>query len=285
MATYWLYQIGKTIALNLPLNFAYKFAAFVSDIHCLFNKEDRKAVTCNLKIIFPQKTNKEIAGIRKAIFRNFAKYLVDFFRYDKLDKKFIDKNVFFQNKQYFDQARASGKGVIIVTAHLGNWELGGAVMGVLGHALSAVALVHQDKKVNDFFNRQRQSKGLTVIPFGKAVRQCLRVLEEKGILALVGDRDFGERGQLIDFFGKKTLFPEGPAAFGLKTGALIVPIFMVRNNDDTFTLHFNRPIECKNSGDKKNDLIRTIFEYKEIFERYIKQYPEQWYMFRKFYKQ
>jgi len=124
------------------------------------------------------------------MFRNFAKYLVDFFRFPLIDRAYISRYISIKNLKYIDESANMGKGVILLTAHLGNWELGGLVLGVLGYKIWAVALPHKNKKVNEFFNQQRESKGITVIEFGKAARTCLKVLKEKKLLALVGDRDF-----------------------------------------------------------------------------------------------
>lgn len=282
MYNYYLYRLGQFIALSLPLKTAYKVAVFFSDLHYLFAYKDRKEVKENLKVIFPQKTEKEIQGIRIRMFRNFAKYLVDFFRFEKIDKEYIKNKIRIENMHYFDQAIARKKGVIVLTAHLGNWELGGVVIALSGYPFWVVALPHKQKKVNDFFNFQRESKGIKVIQLGKAVRACLNILRENKMVALVGDRDFTEKGIILDFFGKPAFFPEGPAAFSLQTGASIVPGFMIRNPDDSFTLRIEKPFESKPSGDKKKDIKEAILWYKAIFEDYIREYPDQWYMFRRF---
>jgi KDO2-lipid IV(A) lauroyltransferase len=86
---------------------------------------------------------------------------------------------------------------------------------------------------------------------------------------------------VLDFFGKPTFLPEGPAAFCLKTGAPIVPGFMLRDEDGKFTLRMEKPIEVISNNDNK-DLKELIIRYKTIIEDYIRSYPEQWYMFRKF---
>ncbi len=255
---------------------------FVSDIHYLFARKDRLAVQDNLRAIFPQLSNKEICRIRLTMYRNFAKYLVDFFRFQKLDLAFIQKNIKIKNIDRLNQALNLGKGVIVLTAHLGNWELGGVVVALLGYPLSAVALPHKSKQVNDFFNAQRQGKGLTVIPLGKAVRQCLDVFKKNQIVALVGDRDFTAKGIQVNFFGKPTILPEGPAAFCLKTGAAIIPAFMVRNVDDTFTLLFEEPITFTPTDNRHDDIRALVERYKPLFERYIRTYPDQWYMYRRF---
>lgn len=216
------------------------------------------------------------------VFRNFAKYLADFFRFEKLDRGYIDKNIKLENLHYFDQALASGKGVIVLTAHLGNWELGGVVLAQLGYPFWAVALSHKNKKVNDFFVAQRARKGVNVITLGKAIRSCISEIKNNHMVALVGDRDFTEKGIVIDFFNKPTHFPEGPAALSLMTGASIIPGFMLRNPDNSFTLRIEKPVEFKPTGDKAKDLANLITVYKNIFEDYIRRYPDQWYIFRRF---
>jgi KDO2-lipid IV(A) lauroyltransferase len=282
MLNYLLYRIGQFIALHLPLKLGYKLAVFISDVHYIFADKDRWAVKENLRVIFPEKSNTEIRSIRIKMFRNFAKYLVDFFRFEKIDEEYIKNNIRIENIRYFEEALSRGKGVIVLTAHLGNWELGGVVIALCGYPFWVVALPHKDKRVNNFFNSQRESKGIKVIPLGKAVRKSLDVLKENKILALVGDRDFTEKGVILDFFGKAALFPQGPAAFSLKTGASILPGFMLRNVDDTFTLRIEKPLEFKPTGNKENDLRELITIYKIIFEDYIRKYPDQWYMFRRF---
>jgi lauroyl/myristoyl acyltransferase len=279
---YILYRIGEFLSLCLPLKLCYKIAIVISDVRAIFAPQDRRQVQGNLKAIFPEKSDKEIREIRIRMFRNFAKYLVDFFRFSIIDKEYISEHIQLQNLDYFDQVLKDGRGAIAVTAHLGNWELGGIMIALLGYPFWAVALVHKDKRVNAFFNAQRESKGMRVIPFGRAARQCLQVLAKNEILALAGDRDFTGKGVIVDFFGRPTLLPLGPAVFAQKTKAPIIPGFMVRNKDDTFTLKMERPIEFLSSGNDQDDVLALVKQYKVIIEDYIRKYPDQWYMFRKF---
>ena len=281
MFNYYLYKLGQFTALNLPLKLAYKIAVLCSDIHYIFADKDRFEVNANLKAIFPQKTRSELFKIQIQIFRNFAKYLVDFFRFEELNKEYIKRKIKIEDIHYLDEALKKGKGAVLLSAHIGNWELGGAVVALLGYPLWAVALPHKTKKVNDFFNAQRERKGMKVITFGKAARTCIRYLEENKMIALVGDKDFTQdTGILIDFFGKPTHLPKGPAAFALRNGSPIIPVFMLRNPDDTFTLKIGKPVDCS-SGSMEG----ITFECKTVIENLVKDYPEQWYMFKKFWAQ
>jgi len=282
MLDYYLYRIGQFISLILPLKLVYAIAVFLADLYYSFAFRDRRAVLANLKAIFPDKPAKELRKICRRVFQNFAKYLCDFFRFQKIDAGYIKSNIQVKNRHYLDETLRKGKGAVILTAHLGNWELGGAVIAQLGYPFWVVALPHKVKKVNDFFDAQRQSKGVKIIPVGKAVRDCISQIKKNNFIALVGDRDFSEKGIILDLFGKPTHFPEGPAALSLITRSPIVPGFMLRNKDDSFTLSFEQPLDFEPGKEREKDIADLISCYKIIFEDYIRKYPEQWYIFQKF---
>jgi KDO2-lipid IV(A) lauroyltransferase len=282
MIYYLIYKMGVFIALHLPLKWAYRVAIFLSDLRYIFAYKDRANIAANLRAIFPKKSISKIKAIRLAMTRNFAKYLVDFFRFSLLERDNIKNFVEIVNINYVEEALSKGKGVVVVTAHIGNWELAGVTVALLGYPIGAVALPHRHKSVDNFFNYQRKRLGLIVIPLGHAARHCLNLLHENKIIALAGDRVFNTTGILLDFFGLPTYLPQGPAAFSLKTGASIIPGIMIRNPNDTFKLIFEKPIEFHPSGDKGQDIIQLTCKYKKIVEDYICRYPEQWFMFRKF---
>ncbi len=285
MFNYILYRVGRFVALRFPLKIGYAIAIFLARIHCFLSLSDRRAVEENLQAIFPGYSRKTIRRLSVGTFENFAKYLVDFFRFMILDKEYVSRNVKVENIHYLDEAISYNRGVIVLSAHLGNWELGGVVIALLSYPLWVVARPHKEVRVDRFFNRQRESKGVRVIPLGHAARLCFNILKGKGLVALVGDIDFYKKGISVDFFGKHALLPQGPAVFALKTGAFIVPGFMLRNPDDTFTLSFEKPIEPVSTGDREQDTVMLASNYKGAMEKYIRRYPEQWYMFRRFWQE
>lgn len=268
--------------MHLPVRPAYMVAVFFAHVHYMFAFADRRAVTGNLRAIFPDMPERRIRAIRRNLHYNFAKYLVDFFRFQKIDARYIAEHIRIRNLHYFDEALAKGKGAIALTAHIGNWELGGVVIALSGYPFWVVAMPHKHKNVDNFFNTQRESKGMKVIPLGRAVRACLAALSQNKIVALVGDREFTEKGIPVEFFGKPAYFPEGPAAFAQKTGAMIVPGFMVRSSDEKYELIIEKPIEVEMAQGSAKDTAGIINRYKAIIEDYIRKYPDQWYMFRQF---
>lgn len=279
-----LYRICTFIFLRVSLKKAYKIAAALGRIYSFFSFRDRFAVCDNLKTIFPEYSKRKIFSISKEIFANFCKYLVDFFRFPLVDENYIKKNIRIEGLENLDNSLSKGRGVILVSAHLGNWELGAGVLSKLGYNLSAVVLKHRHKNVDDFFNSRRQILGMKAIPFGGALRRCFKCLAENNLLALVGDRDYFDNGIQIPFFKKKTIIPKGPAVLSLRFGSPIVPIFMIRNEDDTFTFRIHSPVEYVPLEDKDRDIRLLTRGYLRIIEDTIHKYPTQWYVFRRFWE-
>jgi KDO2-lipid IV(A) lauroyltransferase len=282
MFSYLLYRLGQFLAFCLPRRLAYALAGAVSFVHSALSLRDTREACENLRTIFPQKSRRELLKIRFKLSYNFAKYLVDFFRYAKIDAGYIKRNVTVSNIHRLEGCLQKGKGVILVTAHLGNWELGGVIVAMLGFPIWGVALPHKNRRVNRFFDFQRGSRGLRVIHMGQAVRKCFAVLRNNHCLALVGDRDFANVGVVVDFFGKPASFPNGAAILSLRTGAAIIPAFFIRKGDDTFELSIEEPLAFSPSGREEEDVRGIISRYTKIFEAYIRRHPDQWYMFRRF---
>lgn len=279
-----LYRIGKFLVLRMPLRVAYWLANLISSLYCFFSKNDRYAVKSNLRVLFPDYDEDKIDSMPGEVFINFGKYLVDFLRFSKVDMDYINRYVRVEGIENLKDALKEKKGAILVTAHLGSWELGGAVISALGFPFNAVVLNHKDRHINRFFIRQRQMKGVEVIRIGAALRRCFSVLGDNQVLALVGDRDYYDNGIEIDFFGRPTIIPKGPAVFSRRCGSLIIPTFMIRNSDDTFTLKFYKPMSSRHTKDEHQDLVATTKEVVRALEEVIRQYPTQWYVFREFWR-
>jgi len=273
---YYLYLLGSLLTSIFPRNFCYLFARFVSVIHYYVSRKDRETVIYNLYPVITEKSR--IKRYTQEVFINFAYYLVDFFRYSKLNKDFIKKYIEFDGLDNLNKALAQGKGAIILAAHLGNYELAGAVLSLLGYPLSVVALSHEDKRTNRFFDRQRQRVGMKVIPTGTTIRSCFSALKSGNMLALLGDRDFAGTGVKLDMFSKQAFFPRGIAFFALKTGAPIIPIFLVRKNRKFYHLVCEKPIIYDK---EQQDEVSIIKQCNLVLEEYIKKYPQQWYMFQR----
>jgi len=259
---------------------------FLCDLHFCFSKIDRQAVENNLKIAL--KTEHVPSPQVREVFRNFGKYLLEFFTMTKrLQPAFLESNVHIKNIECLNEVLQKGKGGIVVSAHLGNWEMAGAVLPMLGFPLSVVALAHQDPRVNALFNAQREAFGTMVIQTDAAVWRVVEHLRRNRFVAILADRDFGNRGIVMDFLGRKTLIPKGAAFFSMKTGAPIVPLFLLRTTDDHFEINIYPPIDPPHVPDGKvtdEAAGECIQKYLTIIEDEIRRNPSQWLLFREFWQ-
>jgi KDO2-lipid IV(A) lauroyltransferase len=123
------------------------------------------------------------------------------------------------------------------------------------------------------------------IEIGATLRGCYRALKGNELLALLGDRNFSSTGLMAEFFGKPALMPKGPAALALRTGATVLPTYMVREEDDTFRLIFEKPIYPEVSHHEGLDIERLIKGYLPSIENAIGKRPGQWYVFKHFWKE
>lgn len=283
MFKFLLYKFGQFVVTRLPIQTAYRWACRLSDLQYYLSFRDQRAVKNNLKTIL--KSDKDLSQQARAVFRNFGKYLVEFFRMAKADMDFVKRQVKVAGLEKIDEVLARGKGAIFLTGHLGNWELGGIVLSLLGYPSVAIALPHKERPVNNLFNAQRESRGMTIVQTSAASRQCLSMLKANKIVAVVADRCFGASALTFDFFGRPTAFPKGPAIFSLKTGAAILPTFLFRQDDDRFSLEIGDPIYPPVSDDGRSaeeKVFDIMKQYVAIIADKIRTHPTQWLMFREY---
>ena len=274
------------IAKVLPVNAGYALASLIARIYYCFASKDKEALRANLKVVLGKDTDeKRINHLVLMVFRNFAKYLIDFFRKSSFSEDYLTNTVTFKGKEQLHKCLSEGKGVILVALHLGNWELGGAILGWLKYPISAIVLEHSNQKVNEFFRNRRSIYNLKSIPLGMQVKKCFKLLKNNEMLAIVGDKDYTSNGIPVDFFGKKAILPKGPAVLSLKTGARLLFCIVAREKNDKFTMFFEEPDEYIPTGDFESDVEGLMGQYVKVFEKYIKQYPDQWYAFEKIWNQ
>jgi KDO2-lipid IV(A) lauroyltransferase len=280
MKYYWL-RFAECLSRWLPRRMGYGIARRIADGYVLFDRRGRDSVMANLRHIHQHSgvtlAPRSLRALARENFLNFAKYLVDFFHFLHVKPERAGRLLQFGNvRETLDSLLAEGRGVIFLSAHLGNWELGAAALASLGYRINAVALWQPDPKLNSLYQRYRTSRNIHPIPFGKAARDCMAALRRNEIVALVGDRDYTGSRETTEFFGRPARLPTGPAKLALATGAPILPIFLIRLPDDTFAYILDEPIRADKERDTTESLTRRIAV---SLERVIAQHSEQWFLF------
>ena len=280
MGYYLLYKIGQFLAISLSLKRGYWLAEKIGAVWFYLNRKARAKVLDNLEVILEQNKGKELKLAAREVFINFAKYLIEFFRLSKLSKQYIKEKINFKNFEVIESFR--NKGVILLSAHLGNWELGAAIIAKLGIKLNIIAITHKHKKIDLLFRKQREKHGMKIVSPGASIRGILKNLRAGEALALLGDRDFTYHGIEMDFFGKRTLIPKGPAFFSLKTGCPIVCLFPIREKDNSFSYFIEDPIyppaTPMSIGVTDENIKKMNRKILKTIEKYIRRYYTQWLM-------
>ncbi len=271
---WWLY---KFYSENIELYPFFKIiGGFSATIKYFCSPADIVRIVRNIKLVKGKDFSVWKAFlIGHRVLVNFVYYWLDFIYFGKKGKDFILENIVVSGKEYLDEALSKGQGLVLATAHLGNWEVAGFWLGAMGYPTSAIALPHKDKRIDEFFNQMRINNGLiSVIPVGRTTK-CIRVLKNKHILAILGDWDFSGGNVVIDvdFFSKRICLPSGLSVFSKRFSAPVVPLFCVRHSNRYYIKVFP-PIYPQ--GKTEHQIMQY---YADCLQEMLSSYYLQWYMF------
>lgn len=268
------------------------FASLGNHIVFLILKKVREEVKQNIRVIGRGNYSEEDASrLAKQCFQNYSHKLLDYMAMDRLNSSnqgdWVEKEVGEENLR---EALARGRGVICVTPHLGNWELGGYVLASKGYPISILTLQEESQYLSRYEERLRRSAGIRTITIHPEEKPNLAILDiasrlrKNEIVALVADRIYGGEGIDIEFFGRPTLFPSGAAYLAFETGAAIVPVFVILEKRMKYWGIIREPI-FMNPGEIKAKAIRECLQaIARNFEEVISQYPDQWFNFYSYWK-
>jgi KDO2-lipid IV(A) lauroyltransferase len=202
--------------------------------------------------------------------------VLEFFYYHRLN---LADFVSIEGIEYLDQGLSRGKGVVFVSAHLGNWELMSPYVASLGYPVSIVARRINNEGINNLILGIRRQNGVQVImreKRGRASRSIFRALLNNQVLGVLMDQDARVDGVFVDFFGRPAYTPSGPVALALSTGATIIPGFITRKPDGQHLLKMLPPFDLKITGHKQQDILTNTQELTKIIEDYVRRFPSQW---------
>lgn len=186
---------------------------------------------------------------------------------------------------YLDEAMARGNGAILISPHLGNWELGGLGLAEMGYRINVLTFREPDEKVNELREKVRAERGINFIYVDRndtsplAIIEAVNALRRNEILALLGDRDGSSHTAVMEFFGKPAAIPLGAAYLGLASGAPVFPVFVPLEGNRYSTIMEAPVYFAGGHASHKNAVLEGTARILRIFERYIRDYPDQWYNF------
>lgn len=244
----------------------------------LFSK--KRIARENLNIAFGQeKTLCQREQILRQCFSNFGQGAVEML-YFMSHLKEMGNRVTYQGWEHFERALQSGRGIIVVTAHFGNFPLMLFSLANKGYPVNIVMRPARDKVLEADLLRKRAQVNLRTIyavPPKQCVLQCIRVLREKEILFILSDQNFAsKKGVFVDFFGKKAATGTGPAILSLRTDAIVLPMFIVRQEDDHHVVMIEEPVQMQKMATQQETLLSNTQRITQVIESYIRRYPQEW---------
>lgn len=238
----------------------------------------RKDVTMNnLRRAFKEKSEADLVRIARGAFENIGISLLELVWFPRMTRDQVLKAVRFNKPEILHNAYNRGKGVLILTAHFGNWELLGQALTVhFQYPLKGLVKTQSNRLVNELINRRRELFGTKVIPMETSLREVLRALGDGEMVAIAADQAAPKENVPMTFFGTMVPTHTGPAALSLKTGAPIVAVFAVRSADGSYDAHTIAVPSEDLVGHSEENVVELTRRHVRITEDIIRQYPDQW---------
>ena len=188
-----------------------------------------------------------------------------------------------------ENALAAGTGAILISPHLGTWELGGLGLADLGYPINVMTFREPDERVDEQRRKVREERGIGVIYVDRndtsplAIVEAVNLLRRNQIICMIGDRDGSSNTVAVPFFGRPTPMPAGAAHLALATGAPVIPVFVVLDSDGRYATLMEEPIFFIPDRGRNEEVIRDgMSRIAAVFEAFILKYPDQWYNFFEF---
>jgi KDO2-lipid IV(A) lauroyltransferase len=252
--------------------------------------DTRLAVADNLRALFPLESALQLERRALTTLRSYARDVIDFLR--ALETPPADAHRLFEARprdlDLFNGLLADGRGLILVTGHYGNWEVGSVFMRhVFGTGLTIVAMAEANDDVNRIRRKMRERLGTETIEVRKSFDTALQIrrrLAENGIVAMLMDRHLGRDRVDVEFLGRRAGFLSAPAVMGYLTGAPLVPCFIERLGPGRFSVQPGTPIVVSRDVKREQAIQEATQQFAAELERRVRQHPEQWYHFYRYWK-
>jgi KDO2-lipid IV(A) lauroyltransferase len=264
-----IYKILKFIFRHvIPGPFRYPLARGIARGVCLVNRSRRRIIVDNLT---PVVGAQAAARLAPKLLGNFSMTAVDFF----CPRQNLARSIIEENWSVVEKVYRRSKKVMLVTAHLGNWELGISYLVEKGYAVSGVYAPYREDDVVRWIMKHRKPDVEWIPSTRGAMEACIQALERGRLLGMVADVPFGEKGHRVRICGASTHLPLGPWAIASRARATVIPAFIVREEPGQYRVIFKDPI-LPREGSLRKQMESMQEIYRAHLEQYLCKVPEQW---------
>jgi KDO2-lipid IV(A) lauroyltransferase len=274
---------GALTALGLmPRRSAIRLSILIMRALPHILKNLRRTGMRNLEIAFPEKTEGDRQQILRGTFENLGRVLGELSQFHKFTRErlaeLIDFELDAESEALYELNRSSGRGVLITTGHLGNWEMLVLGFAALYEPISYLARPLDNPKIDEMLNTLRTRFGNNPINKTNSAMQAIRILREGGILGILADVNAHPReGVFVPFFGTAACTASGAAMLAIRSKALIYPTVCVWDSAAArYKFVHGSVLEPVQTGELKQDIIDTTALYTAEIEKLVRRYPDQW---------
>jgi KDO2-lipid IV(A) lauroyltransferase len=279
----FMYQLCRRMAPVVPLPVVRALGMPPGDVARLIWTDGRHNAEENFAhVLGTTPDNPRAAQLARDCFRHFGLYIAELMHLQGWDTEDLLDRVDIEGEENFDAAAAYGRGVIFVSGHMGSTEVAAALAVLHGYEIAAVTEDVPIEWMMDWIIRTREKMGITLMSADGAGIGLIRRLRRGGMIAMIVDAGVDRVGSIpVQFFGRETLFPDGPARLSRLTGAPLIFALTVRLPGDKFQAYVCPPILPDRDLAADRDAERLTQELATTFEGFVRRYPEQWYAFRR----
>lgn len=218
----------------------------------------------------------EARDIVRGAYSHFGRSLVEFMRLPKMALR-LDEIITLHGEEHLQAAMAKGRGAIFLSAHIGCWEYGAALLASRGYPMNAIGAEQRDPRITDEIAHLRRSGGVKTVGKGLDLRAAIDCLRKKEILAVLLDQDARDAGVVSPFLGQPASTPIGPIKLARKFGSPVVPVHIIRNPDGvTMTMTMEPALEGADGAPFGEDVQHAADACNGAISRWIRETPGQW---------
>ncbi len=269
-----------TILSRLPKRMAGLFGTLAGTLLFHVDRRNKKWADQNLDIIFKEPPLSPIEKVRivRKLYVNVAELAFEFLQLHTCTPENLDEYLQTKNLEVVDRAFGEKKGVLLISAHLGNWEYLCVLSSRLGHNVAVVVKRQHNPYTDRWMTKIREETGgAKCFYHGKELNHRIRLhLKQNGILGLLADQRQVDKYLIAPFFGRPSATTDGPAKLHLWYGAPIVFAFSIKQPDGKYRIQLDGPYHFERSGDYRSDCSKITNFINQKYEKMIKKYPEQW---------
>lgn len=231
----------------------------------------------NLELAFPDATLAERGAILRQEYRQLGHHLAEFALMSRYSRATVEQLIRYDGLEHFEQASAKGNGVLVLTGHLGAWELSSFFHSLMGHPMGMVIRRLDNPLVDAYVNAIRCQHGNRVLHKDDFARGLISEMKAGRTVGILMDTNMTPpQGTFVPFFGVAACTGSGLARIARKTGAAVLPGFLLEEPGGRYRLHFGKELEVENTDDGERDAVANTARFTAVLEEYIRQYPGQW---------